>query len=48
MQEKSYAFVEFRSIEETSNALAFDGVAYKESYLKVIYNSTFACLHVAF
>lgn len=33
--EKNYAFLEFRSVEETSNATAFDGVAYKDSYLKV-------------
>lgn len=33
--EKNYAFLEFRSVEETSNATAFDGVAFKDSYLKV-------------
>jgi hypothetical protein len=35
LQEKSYAFLEFRSIEEASNCMSFDGVTYKESCLKV-------------
>lgn len=34
-QEKNYAFVEFRSVEETSNAMALDGVAFKDTYLKI-------------
>ena len=34
-QEKNYAFVELRSVEETSNAMAFDGIAFKDTYLKV-------------
>lgn len=34
-QEKNYAFVEFRSVEETSNAMAFDGVAFHDTFLKV-------------
>ena len=33
--EKSYAFLEFRSVEEASNCMAFDGVAFKDSYLRV-------------
>ena len=33
--DKSYAFLEFRSVEEASNCMAFDGVAYKDSYLRV-------------
>lgn len=33
--EKGFAFVEFRSVEETSNAMIFDGVAYRDSYLKI-------------
>lgn len=33
--EKSYAFVEFRSVEEASNAMALDGVNFRDSYLKV-------------
>lgn len=33
--EKGFGFVEFRSVEETSNAMAFDGVAYKDTYLKI-------------
>lgn len=33
--DKSYAFVEFRSVEEASNAMALDGVNFRESYLKV-------------
>ncbi len=34
-QDKSYAFVEFRSVEEASNCMALDGVRFKDSYLKV-------------
>lgn len=33
--DKSYAFLEFRSVEEASNCMAFDGVAFKDSYLRV-------------
>lgn len=29
MPDKNYAFVELRSVEETSNALCLDGVAFK-------------------
>lgn len=35
MQDKSYAFVEFRTVEEASNCMAFDGVRYKDTFLKV-------------
>lgn len=34
-QEKNYAFLEFRSVEEASNCMAFDGVAFKETHLKI-------------
>lgn len=34
-QEKGYAFVEFRSVEEASNAMALDGVKFRDAYLKV-------------
>jgi hypothetical protein len=34
-QGKGYGFVEMRSVEETSNAMAFDGAAFKGVYLKV-------------
>jgi hypothetical protein len=33
--EKGYAFVEFRSVEEASNAMALDGVKFRDAYLKV-------------
>ncbi|KAG2493229.1 hypothetical protein HYH03_008645 [Edaphochlamys debaryana] len=33
--DKHYAFIELRSVEEASNAMAFDGVAFKNAYLKV-------------
>ncbi len=33
--DKSYAFLEFRSVEEASNCMAFDGVAFRDSYLRV-------------
>ncbi|KAK9829508.1 hypothetical protein WJX72_006260 [[Myrmecia] bisecta] len=33
--ERAYAFLEFRSVEEASNCMAFDGMAFKESFLKV-------------
>jgi len=35
MPDKKYAFVELRSVEETSNALCLDGVAFKDMFLKV-------------
>ena len=35
MQDKGYAFVEFRSVEEASNAMALDGVKFRDAYLKV-------------
>ena len=35
VQDKSYAFVEFRSVEEASNAMALDGVLFRENYIKV-------------
>jgi hypothetical protein len=34
-QEKGYAFVEFRSVEEASNAMALDGVKFRDACLKV-------------
>ncbi|MEW5299015.1 MAG: hypothetical protein WDW36_002070 [Sanguina aurantia] len=40
-RDKSYAFIELRSVEETSNATAFDGVAYKDSCLKIRRPSNF-------
>lgn len=33
--DKHYAFIELRSVEEASNAMAFDGVAFRNAYLKV-------------
>eukprot|EP01025_Chloroclados_australasicus_P057098 TRINITY_DN7106_c1_g1_i2.p1 TRINITY_DN7106_c1_g1~~TRINITY_DN7106_c1_g1_i2.p1 ORF type:complete len:551 (-),score=79.64 TRINITY_DN7106_c1_g1_i2:2099-3751(-) len=33
--EKSYAFLELRSVEETTNVLAFDGISFKDCYLKI-------------
>ena len=41
--DKSYAFLEFRSVEEASNCMAFDGVAFKDSYLRVHHPS---CMHI--
>jgi hypothetical protein len=38
--DKHYAFIEFRSVEEASNAMAFDGVAFKNAYLKVRHGVT--------
>lgn len=32
---QSYAFLEMRSVEEASNAMAFDGVVFKDTNLKV-------------
>ena len=34
-QDKGFAFVEFRSVEEASNCMALDGLAYNEFNLKV-------------
>ena len=34
-QEKNYAFLEFRGVEEASNCMSFDGIAFRDSYLKV-------------
>lgn len=46
--EKRFAFMEFRSVEETSNAMAFDGVQFKGETLKIRrphdYNSSAAIL----
>ena len=42
--DKSYAFLEFRSVEEASNCMAFDGVAFKDSYLRVPDLSHMHCL----
>lgn len=44
VQEMNYAFVEFRSVEEASNAMAFDGVAFKNTYLKASTLRTHAVL----
>lgn len=33
--EKLYSFVEFRSIEETSNCMALDGARFRGNFLKV-------------
>jgi len=33
--EKNFAFLEFRSVEEASNCMAFDGIAFRECYLKI-------------
>lgn len=35
VQDKGYAFVEFRSVEEASNAMALDGVKFHDAYLKI-------------
>lgn len=35
IQDKSYAFVEFRSVEEASNCMALDGVRFRDTFLKV-------------
>lgn len=32
---KNYAFLEFRSVEEASNCMAFDGVVFENSYLRI-------------
>jgi hypothetical protein len=42
LQDKNYAFLEFRSVEEASNCMAFDGVVFNNTYLKV---SSWALLH---
>ena len=45
--DKSYAFLEFRSVEEASNCMAFDGVAFKDSYLRVgLYSSCTSLQHL--
>lgn len=33
--EKNFAFLEFRSVEESSNCMAFDGIAFRDCYLKI-------------
>ena len=33
--DKSYAFLEFRSVEEATNCMAFDGAGFKDTYLRV-------------
>ncbi len=33
--DKAYAFLEFRSVEEASNAMALDGVRFRDAFLKV-------------
>lgn len=33
--DRSYAFLEMRSVEEASNAMALDGVAFRDAHLKV-------------
>lgn len=33
--EKNYAFVEFRNVEEASNLMAFDGLVFKDSHLRI-------------
>lgn len=35
VQDKNYGFAEFRSVEEASNAMALDGVACRDMYLKI-------------
>ncbi|PRW45747.1 chorismate lyase isoform B [Chlorella sorokiniana] len=35
VQDKGYAFVEFRSVEEASNAMALDGVKFRDAFLKI-------------
>ena len=42
LQDKNYAFLEFRSAEEASNCMAFDGVVFNHTYLRV---SLWAFLH---
>lgn len=37
--DKTYAFLEMRSVEEASNAMAFDGIVFKDVHLKVTQNS---------
>lgn len=39
LQEKNFAFLEFRSVEESSNCMAFDGIAFRDCYLKVNLNA---------
>ncbi|KAL0033630.1 hypothetical protein WJX79_008751 [Trebouxia sp. C0005] len=33
--DKNYAFLEFRSVEEASNCMAFDGVVFNNTYLRI-------------
>ena len=35
LQGKNYAFLEFRSVEEASNCMAFDGVVFNNASLRV-------------
>jgi len=35
LQDKNYAFLEFRSVEEASNCMAFDGMVFNNIYLRV-------------
>lgn len=35
VQDRSYAFIEFRSVEEASNAMALDGVLFRDNYIKI-------------
>ena len=35
LQGKNYAFLEFRSVEEASNCMAFDGLIFNGTYLRV-------------
>lgn len=42
LQDKNYAFLEFRSVEEASNCMAFDGVVFNNTYLRV---NLWALLH---
>ncbi len=35
LQDKNYAFLEFRSVEEASNCMAFDGMVFNNTYLRV-------------
>lgn len=41
--DKSYAFLEFRSVEEATNCMAFDGAGFKDSYLRVCYPVISVC-----
>ena len=39
MQDKNYAFLEFRSVEEASNCMALDGVMFDNVYLRVSHSA---------